>query len=549
MKLKKLVSLLLACFMLLPIVAYGENSKDVPTLTVGIRENLLVEDYETNDYTLWIEDTLGCNLEFYLFSPNGEDYVKELNLMISAGEKLPDILIGFEALGKTAIDELGAEGYFVDLTDYFNDKSTTFWEMFSYASEGVQSEFWRQGKSSIDGKMYSLHNVGDSPIDETLFGYFLWNTKWLEAVGEDAPTNIDELYTVLTKFKNEDPNGNGIADELPLVGYSSGGYRTDIVGYIMQAFVRLEEGGGADPWWFFNIDENGKLWVPHITDEYRQGLIYCNKLYKEGLLSEMVYNITGDCHAELKKVITPAEGPSLAGNMVSAPVLTMDSSTEAYKEFSTGFVPLADATGKGHWTPIYVTGFNWLNMITTDCKDVDLALKVFDLMYSKEAHARTRYGTEGKSWIRGEGLNMSGNEAFIAEVTNPSTYGEQSNETWHRVDVQCVFYGGPIIFNGTYADAIEEAYFTPVTGTVAVNRDPVTAAFGYINCTHTPEEKEELAILAEAATYVKSARALFITGELDPNSDEDWQTYLETAEGKGLSRYTEICQQAYDREH
>ena len=29
------------------------------------------------------------------------------------------------------------------------------------------------------------------------------------------PTNVDELYTVLTAFANDDPNGNDLKDEIP----------------------------------------------------------------------------------------------------------------------------------------------------------------------------------------------------------------------------------------------------------------------------------------------------------------------------------------------
>ena len=32
------------------------------------------------------------------------------------------------------------------------------------------------------------------------------------------PTNPDELYEVLKAFKEQDPNGNGEADEIPMIG-------------------------------------------------------------------------------------------------------------------------------------------------------------------------------------------------------------------------------------------------------------------------------------------------------------------------------------------
>ena len=49
--------------------------------------------------------------------------------------------------------------------------------------------------------------------------YKIWiNQTWLDNLGLDVPTTTEELYTVLKAFKENDPNGNGIQDEYPLVG-------------------------------------------------------------------------------------------------------------------------------------------------------------------------------------------------------------------------------------------------------------------------------------------------------------------------------------------
>lgn len=45
---------------------------------------------------------------------------------------------------------------------------------------------------------------------------------WLENVGMEAPTTIDEWYDVLTAFKEGDPNGNSEQDEIPFDAGSGG---------------------------------------------------------------------------------------------------------------------------------------------------------------------------------------------------------------------------------------------------------------------------------------------------------------------------------------
>ena len=46
--------------------------------------------------------------------------------------------------------------------------------------------------------------------------------------------------------------------------------------------------------------------------------------------------------------------------------------------------------------------------------------------------------------------------------------------------------------------------------------------------------------------YMKEARALMVSGALDPNSDADWQTYLNNMEANGLSTALEVYQEAFD---
>jgi len=47
-------------------------------------------------------------------------------------------------------------------------------------------------------------------------------------------------------------------------------------------------------------------------------------------------------------------------------------------------------------------------------------------------------------------------------------------------------------------------------------------------------------------SYLDSSSAEFITGTRDPNSDTDWQAYLDGLNGLGADRYIEIWQDAYD---
>ena len=71
---------------------------------------------------------------------------------------------------------------------------------------------------------------------------------------------------------------------------------------------------------------------------------------------------------------------------------------------------------------------------------------------------------------------------------------------------------------------------------------------GFPNLIYTEEESREVAPLqADIQSYCQTQKALFLTGELDINDDDEWQNFLSTLERMGLPRLLELTQLAYDR--
>ena len=60
-------------------------------------------------------------------------------------------------------------------------------------------------------------NLASSSSTFWIFGACsLIRQDWLDKLNLKAPTTVDELHDVLYAFRNEDPNGNGLKDEIPL---------------------------------------------------------------------------------------------------------------------------------------------------------------------------------------------------------------------------------------------------------------------------------------------------------------------------------------------
>ena len=101
----------------------------------------------------------------------------------------------------------GENGTIYELTDYIKDYAPNYQAILDSNPEYKKA-------ATFNGKMYSTLSINDVPRDQT-YKQFI-NKKWLDNLGLKMPTTTDELYTVLKAFKTEDPNGNGINDEIPL---------------------------------------------------------------------------------------------------------------------------------------------------------------------------------------------------------------------------------------------------------------------------------------------------------------------------------------------
>ena len=75
----------------------------------------------------------------------------------------------------------------------------------------------RQMVTNPDGHIYTL--PGKKPLRPKGCDTPFINKAWLDRLGLEMPTTVDEWYEVLKAFKEQDANGNGDPnDEIPLTG-------------------------------------------------------------------------------------------------------------------------------------------------------------------------------------------------------------------------------------------------------------------------------------------------------------------------------------------
>lgn len=512
--------------------ATNGNNGDQITLSIGLPVNVKVEDYETNAYTRWLEETTGYNLEFVTFTSNSTDYKSQLSTRLN---DLPDILWNFD-LGESAVRSYGEDGYFIDLTEYYEDDefSGEYWERVALLPEDLQDEIKRDLVDKETEEMYSVPRVEYSLVDRIDYQVYI-NQTWLDQLGLEMPTDPESLYTVLKAFKENDLNGNGDkTDEIPLLGYENG-FGGDVINWIVNMFIYTND----QRWW--NVDENGKLYSPFRTDEYREALKFIDKLIDEGLLYDTTF--AGN-QEDMQPMLNPADGVSKVGIWTAHPTSVLVLGNEA----------IFDYVALPQWGCAVMRDYVIKNssFITDQCEHPDEAFKLLMTMCSEEGSLRMRYGEKGVDWVDAD----EGTKSFLGydakiKVLNESAFNANGNQTWGANAATILIYAEN---EETQVMTAEEDTWTAhkmkIMGECVVDYNKAAEE-------NNPELVQPLVYtLTEGeATYaertncqswIKQCRSQFCTSKMDVHSDSQWESYLKELDAQGYETWLQQAQQLYD---
>ncbi len=524
MSMKRILSLVctLAILFTLPITSLAETA-DRPTLTILMAQDTYVEDYDTNAFTKYIEDAMNVNLEFELLPANTNDAADKLAVMISSGQKLPDI-INF-ALDVTTTYRYAQTGALIPLTEYYEtlgENVKTIEEKHPGLYEYIRCP---------DGNLYSIPSYFIGLHDEVK--YKIWiNQTWLDNLNLQMPTTTEELYTVLKSFKEQDPNGNGKQDEYPLVGAT--GWSQDPTINLMNSFIY---DGDEDHY----IVDNGNIDVAYNKDAWKEGLLYMRRLVDEKLLDPISF--TQD-DPQLRAMANN-EGEAIVGAFAFSSITLLPVATSPYVKDFVGMPPMKGPEGVSFASYAKALPTNrWF--ITADCENPELAFKIGDFLFdpTEEAFKRARYGIEGEHWSRAKEGDVAMFDGYPATHKQEVNIWTQSqNAHWRN---NAPLYTQNTAQGGVW-DGDPEHYDRKIANIVTIYQENIPKEGTYVpTISFTEEEMQEISeIRSTLKTYVKECEVRFITRDMD--IDSEWDSYVNELNRIGLERFLEVSQVAYDR--
>ena len=461
------------------------------------------------EFWQWLEEKTNVHIEWVTYLES--EATEKFKLLMASGE-YPDAFLG--ALGGSDNDIItyGNEGIYIPLNDLIDQYAPNF-------KKRVEEEYPDLMKmiTCADGNIYGMPSVLYNP---DIYNNTFINKKWLDAVGAEVPTTTEEFAEVLRLFKENDPNGNGEADEIPMTFIFSDWGASDHGPYFGAFGYPLSPD-------YLMID-NKEVKYLGAEESYKKGAEWLNSLYSEGLIDRDAF--TQDDSSLAAKVSQGTVGVFSSWDRSPA---------GEYADDYVALMPLKGPDGDQNALVEGITGFyKGRFMITDKAENPEILMQWIDRFYeSMEVGLNATYGIgpdKDKAWYYDEN----------GEIVFKS--GDDLPDEYVRGQQQLPF--APAILNDTVGDFLGDPFKNEVTANMKEYAGKFTDGTWerWPNAYMTLDEKDDIATTeTDLQDYSKNQLAKWISGESDVNAD--WDGYLEELENIGLSHYLEVKQGIYDR--
>lgn len=491
-----------------------------------------------NAFTKEVEEKFDIDFDWQTTTYDGSVAGEKRQVSLASGD-YPDayfLVPWVDAFSRSEILKYGQQGVLLPLEDLINEYAPTLKERFEEKPD------WKESVTAPDGHIYAITQW--SECYHCSFPSKLWmNTTWLEKLGLEQPTTTEELRAVLRAFKDDDPNGNGVQDEVPL----SGSATQPIINYLMNAFAYAPVAGPSSPPPM--VMEGGEVKLAATSDEWRAGLAYINSLASEGLLDTAAFTQNGDA----LKALGDNSGAEILGSAVDLhpyDFVTPESPDGRDKNYD-AVAPVAGPDGAQFATwrsPVNPLGMFALTNKSTEDERIK-AIKLIDYLVTDDGDRRGAMGPEGEAWVPA----VDGDVALDPELDptfKPLTYDETSNAAWRSMAQywdSLEYRNSQVVPEDVYSPDGYERRLLIASQEYDPFKPDESILFPSEKLWPNADTSAELADLqTNIANYVTQAQAEFVTGQRDINDDGAWQAYLDDLEGLGVAQFLQLEQELYD---
>lgn len=490
--------------------------------------------YDSNEVLNAMAEKAGITIEWETLS---DSLAEQVNVKI-AGELYPDAFMGV-GFSNYDIYTYGSDGVFIDLTPYLTKEYMPNLTKILEEHPEIKSAI-----TMSDGKIYGLpsaEQMGTAGIGYeedlsiyTIPQFSMINKAWLDKLGLEVPTTLDELHTALKAFKDNDMSatyyGNAPGTTIPMsTGFDQWCWGQNVF-YAGFGFTNWPNDVCND----LVLGDDGVCRYVCVDDGYREAVTYFHDWYAEGLMDvEMFSQNTSQLIAKCSQ-----------GYVGVAAWWYIE---EVMGEYADDYVylPILDGPDGTHNVTVRTGGgvsSGNLN-ITSACESPANLLKFFDQWYEGETVMQLQYGPIGVYFTEQDEKGMW---VSITDEQSKEKYGKSAGELKGIYEV----YGPKLILSEYYND-----YFYMEGRAIQRLQELHDFWLPYVDSTVTyPVDcvftKEELDIIdqykADFESTVSEKEAKWIKD--GGPTDEEWEEYINMLKKScGMEELLGVYQAAYNR--
>ncbi|MGN0149885.1 MAG: extracellular solute-binding protein [Clostridia bacterium] len=439
-----------------------------------------------------LEEVLGTKVNFsWVPSSN---YEEKVTAAMGSGEYPHIMLVGSRS---SSVIQNCRAGSFWDITDKITDASK--YPNLAQSNPDVLHNI------SIDGKVYGVYRARELGRAGVSI-----RKDWLDNLGMDIPTTIDEFYNVLKAFKEQDPDKNGQDDTYGMI----------VTNYLDGPLNNIAIWMGAPNQWGLN-EETNQLEPAFMFSEFKDALDFMRKCYEEGLINQDMATYASDkwneqfLSGKAGVIIDVADrARRLAQNVTG---INPEAKVDVF-----GYVK-RDAESEPKTLP--TTGYDGFYVFPKQSvhteEDLDFLLGVLDKACGQEASDLMNYGILDRNYTIEDGYAVKTDDAALLK--------EYADLNQFAPGIVTFPDGLKTKYDTDVAEKVQAVYDENKLYTVANPAEP------YVSDTYSTKGPQLDAIMAEANTK-------YICGQI---SEDEWLAQVERWRSQGGDKVIEEMNAAY----
>lgn len=458
--------------------------------------------YKLSESKGWQMSLDRANIEVELTEFDPSEIAEKTNLLLAGGD-YPDF---FFKNTKVDPEKYGVQdGILIPLEDLIREYAPNLTALLD------ELDGWKR-ITATDGHIYMLPCIQEAAQPSPGNAPLWINERWIDNLGLEEPTTMEELDTVLRAFKEQDANGNGDPnDEVPFT------FATNQ--FPPYRFLQYMEDGLHISENFLAVINDELVFYP-LTDGFKDNyLSVLRSWYQDGIIDENAFT------QNYEEMTVNGKAADIHGMFFRS---TPSGQVGGERAGDYSLVQVTSEYGLAMTSNVLIKAM----MITDKCENPEVLIAWADWFYTDEGRMVAEYGIEGESYELHEDGTMSW---LIPEGAN----GEEFKASYR-----------------IYGSANTPMYRPNIS--VSPEDDPVSAKIFqmqeelYSKGTTTPYflyEGDETARVADLKTqindYITVYTANVVTGKQDLESS--YADFQETLKEMGAEELYEIYKSAYER--